>query len=509
MRIALNRLDTSGLNIDIPHAGKDGATSHVVLTRTEGLRGQWTSLAGEWSLAGLRCERALLSTLTLFLGTVVLRQTGEAELTALRGEVTQHAGVLKLDLQADVLLAERLALDIHAIALSGKAHLHGVHLALNGADGSLRAAHLRLADFVFEMPGLRVESPELSAKGFMVGWGHAGFHLEAESLAAARVSLSRSGLALSGEGLSAEGLHVHAGEVHCARASLSAGNVKVELPEPRAEAAADVQAAEEAGAVKTRRPIFDYRLLDGLSGRLHVDMNVDMTIPVFGSRRAVHKFRVAVDDGTLDYRELEADLSALEESLLDFAVRDGALVLERGIPLLPTRGRGKPLVIWPLDAADLSLAERRRVRLSVLPRAQLAPDLARNDAPASGPKRSSFALRRLGLDNMDVEFHLDALPETLPSSISRLRVERLAIEGQIAHELTGGSHPGHVDADIQGLEAALEQLGLGALALNAEQVQLARLAALRVSFEGLRPRSFEGKLTQLSLSRIQLVPHAS
>ncbi len=109
-------------------------------------------------------------------------------------------------------------------------------------------------------------------------------------------------------------------------------------------------------------------LLDGLAGVINVELSLDLTVPVIGRRRATHRFRIPIADGAVDYMGLEKDLSTLESALLDFAIRDGALVLEMGIPFLPTRGLGKPILQWDLAPADLDLARRDRIRLAVLPR---------------------------------------------------------------------------------------------------------------------------------------------
>src|SRR5690606_11056084 len=109
----------------------------------------------------------------------------------------------------------------------------------------------------------------------------------------------------------------------------------------------DVNEHTAEAALPQRRPWLDWNLLDSLTGHAHVDVGIDITLPLIGRRRAVHQLRVGVQQGRIDYRALESDLSALEDALLDFSVRDDALVLELGIPLLPTRGMGKPLIRWP------------------------------------------------------------------------------------------------------------------------------------------------------------------
>jgi hypothetical protein len=252
--------------------------------------------------------------------------------------------------------------------------------------------------------------------------------------------------------------------------------------------------------------VFDFRLLDGLSGSLHVDAVVDMTVPIIGHRRATHKLRLQVEDGSIDYRELESDLSALEESLLDFAVRDEALVLERGIPLLPTRGFGKPLVFWDLGPEDLALAHKRRVRLSVLPSARLAADLKEEREPRERESSTGmFALRRLGLEHIALDLSLNEVSGPMQGALKSLSCERLMARGEVQHELLGEARPGVVHAELHGLATSVEGLMLGELELSVARVQLGKLHDAALLFVGLKPTHLRVALDALTMRRAKLV----
>ncbi len=133
-------------------------------------------------------------------------------------------------------------------------------------------------------------------------------------------------------------------------------------------------------------------LLDGLAGEINVDLALDLTVPVIGRRRATHRFRIPIVDGVVDYMGLEGDLSTLESALLDFAIRDAALVLEMGNPVPPETRPRKPILQWDLAPAGLDLARRDRIRLAMLPRFRTVAGTP--DPPGSPSDSSRFAIRR-------------------------------------------------------------------------------------------------------------------
>ena len=161
--------------------------------------------------------------------------------------------------------------------------------------------------------------------------------------------------------------------------------------------------------------------------------------PILGSRKATHRFRIPVEQGTIDYMALESNLSTLENALLDFAVRDGELVLERVNPLFPARGRGKPIVAWSLTAMDLELAKRDLVRLAILPDARLVGESSGEESAASSSSSPSVALRRLSLRGITVKLAL--APNDPTRGRIRLRsIGALTLRGAIHHTADRAAH---------------------------------------------------------------------
>src|SRR5690606_11864726 len=80
------------------------------------------------------------------------------------------------------------------------------------------------------------------------------------------------------------------------------------------EAATAVEAEPPADPEPRRRLDLDF--LDRIDGRLDVDLTVDVTLPVLGSRRKTHHFRVPIAKGTFNYKDLEGDLAKLEDAFI-------------------------------------------------------------------------------------------------------------------------------------------------------------------------------------------------
>ena len=105
-------------------------------------------------------------------------------------------------------------------------------------------------------------------------------------------------------------------------------------------------------------------LLDTLNGQFDFDLSIDATVPVLGRRNALHKFRIAIEDGIINYKHLEKDLAFLEGLFIDIALQGENLILAREVPLIP--GTQKPLVTWPLNPVERELAKKKLVRIRSL-----------------------------------------------------------------------------------------------------------------------------------------------
>jgi hypothetical protein len=371
----------------------------------------------------------------------------------------------------------------------------------------VQAARASFRNLVVESSGaLRVTVPELHSEALKIGWGAPEFNLSFSRAHATELELTRASMQMRASGVALQDVEYHAGAVRAGHAKLERieGNMVLEKSAsvPDRNSQRPSVAPQRPSAVPPEPALWDRKLLDHLSGNLNVDVEVDLAVPIIGRRRATHELRVPIDDGSLDYLVLESGLSRLEDSLLDFAVRDGALVLEVGIPLVGVRGRGKPLVIWDLSPEDYRLAERNRVRLAVLPKARLSSPRQSEPPPDPGSNGGSrFALRHLTLANVDTNLALTPQPEPMNAPLRELVIGALHMQGTIHHDPESPPREGVLRVDADKLTAMVQDLPLGPQSLTVS-THLSRVEDATLRFEGTRLAQITLALTDLALEAL-------
>jgi hypothetical protein len=404
--------------------------------------------------------------------------------------------------------AARLKLEAGGTTLETELLIHGARLWIGGSEGRIEGERAQARGLRLQVGGAEAQAQELRAEHLRLGWGEQGFWLEAAVLEGPSLVVALADGEVEARQVRVVGLSLHGSDVAAHEASVEGARVDLTWAAAGPADGTVVEPQEHAPAARAAvAPSFDWRALDGLSGEINVDLHVDLTVPIIGRRRATHRFRIPIEQGSLDYLQLEGDLSTLENTLLDFAVRDdGTLVLERGIPLLPTRGRGKPILVWELDAAGLALAKQNRIRLAVLP--HFRPASSPSEPPAEGAgndrSRSSIALRRLGLANLQAHLGLRPAEGPLEGPLRRLAVGRLELQGSLHHDPDGEPREGELRGRLEGHEASLAGLVVGAHQVDLERLRLERLDALRVKFAGMRPTALSCELGELSLAGLAL-----
>jgi len=493
MKIALEHLDARGLTVDLPGTRDE----RVVIASASALRGTMTRGADTLELSDVSAKDVVLASLALQLGSVRLTAAEGATFSDLTLQLAQSPAGTVVSVTGTV-DTPMLSIETPTVSVRGRARMLGVRLGVHPGSGTLTAQRVLLSAVELRVGGVTVTVPDLVWEDFSMGWGDV-FRLEASALATATLDVATAMVSAQLRDVRIETFALVDGDVSVGRARVGRGSVAAQIP-PAAEPSED----DEASGPSAVSALLDWALLDGVSGQLDVDAAVDVTVPVIGSRKATHRLRVPLQHGALDYMALENNLSPLENSLLDFAVRDTGLVLERGIPLLPTRGRGKPIVVWDLDGDDLTLAQAYRIRLAVLPRGRLAKEASEPapDAPPAGP--SPIALRHLALHGIDVALSLAPPRAPLDAGIRTLQWERLTLKGQLTHDPGQSPRPGQLQGTLEGLAGQLRGVALGGRRLDLEGVALATLEGLEVAFAGLRPTTVQAGIGGLIVDRLAL-----
>jgi hypothetical protein len=493
MRIDLGEISARGLALALPPASSGSPDRRATLVSATDLGGLFESSEAGWKLTRLACSEALLRALAWTFGKVSLVSDEQARLGGVRGELEQEGGRLQLELTFEALGAARLVLVVGALRVAARVEAEGLTLQQGAGNGILQAKRAVFREFEATSGALRASAPELRVSDLTVDWGGEEFRFEIGAADAAALEVVSGSNRLQASGvellaLRSLGARVRLGDLRAARVELEAGLGQSPASAAREESEMD------------RAPLLDLGLLDTLEGRLDVDVEVDLSVPILGHRRATHELRLGIDGGAIDYLELEHGLSRLEDALLDFSVREGKLVLERGLPLLSTRGRGKPLLLWDLDEVDHARAVReRRVRLSLLP--QYRPAKSDDDEQEKGGG-SAFKLRALSLSNLAATLSLTQSRAGIGGVLPELTFAALTVQGDLHHR-PDQSPPGVLQAYGSQLRALLRDLPLAGR-IGAGGLEIAVLHSVQITFDGMRAKHLKGTLEGVTLASFEL-----
>lgn len=507
MKISLDRIDSRALVVDLPGTGDE----RVAVRSVVGLRGLLEQGAGRLTLSNVAAESLSLDALRLLFGSLVLSCGKGATFADLSVALDQRPDHLALDVRAASVTMLDLGVVDDDVVVGGGVALVGARLSVRDAEGSLAADGVELAGFTLRIGDLELAAEKLSGRGMVIRWGAAGFSLTADALEAPGLRITSAELRVALKGVRVRSFSLEGAQITVGEAAAETGAVAISFAAEPSAGSTD-EPANEDPRERHDEPLVDWRLLDAITGQVDVDVAVDLSVPVIGSRNATHRMRVPIEDGTLDYRALESNLSTLENALLDFSVRDGALVLETVNPLFPARGHGKPIVVWDLEASDLALAERERVRLSVLTRARLAgrdtadaADATASESPEP-PGNSAFALRKLAFQQIDVRLALTP-SEGPPTGQLRPRgIGALVAQGHLVHVPGELSPPGSVLGEITNLSASVVALRLDARRLDVASLTFASLSPIEITFADVHPTRVVLDLAGMALAGVRFAP---
>jgi len=481
VRINLQDAGATRLDIDL---SINGEVRRVCLTGLRAVTGQFERATGTARLRPLHAGQVTLGALEWPLPGGKLSITSPATLDGLAIEIDAAAEPDATPLSGRVTATRA---DADAIAIE---HLGGTRLvldaALRGAEvehspervGHAAADHLQVDNLQAVLSGALCRLSSAVLERARVDWRSNELLMGAAAAVITGLTMTLPGTGVTVEIDRAElpgGLRTSGGalvipELFVPEVRIAADDV-IELFRPRRP--------DGAPAKRARRP-FDLGFLDRVSGRLDVDMTLDMSVPVLGRREATHHFRVPIANGVINYRELERDLANFEDAFIDVEVRGQALVIERAIPLIP--GLEKPLVVWDLDQEELDLARRRLVRLRTIPRLRLA---ARG---SDRGEKSSLAVRSLRFDDIDIAIALAPPAAGQRDAISRASAGALRVTGRLAHEPHRTAEGAEVTrVNVSGSRLAAGPIEFAGPRIAAESIELGALVEGTAVFTGLRP----------------------
>jgi hypothetical protein len=385
-----------------------------------------------------------------------------------------------------------------------------------GADGGMEVLEIGVASVTGTGLSMRSRAIEIQAENIDVR--EAALRGRAFSLAA--VSVGKLSLELDLAALRA--------------ASLSPTAASPPATGPAEQAEPDAEPDDRDGAVAVRPPQrrsirsqIDWRFLDRVDGQIDIDVTVDAHLPVIRRRRATHYFRVPIEKGIFNYRQLENGLSSLENAVIDFDLKDHKLVIERDLPIIRMR---KNLVEWHLDEEEMALARQRKVKLRTLPRFEITSGNGKN----SDVKLHGVEIHPINIDlSVAPPAAAEAVSNTeagaagegaeaagAPEGASAARSEQAASVqeyGGILPELvlrrlmiTGSlDYPegeGALTLKVKQLAAALRGLPLGGFVVDVGAVRVESIEPIKIVFDGLRPRALSLTLNGLTLERVTVTP---
>lgn len=503
MKLVLDRIDTRGLKVALD------AGDEIAIASTTNLRGILETTDAATLIRDAKADQLVLAVLRLLLGTLTLAAPQGATLEKVVVTVDQRGDSLSLDVVAASLDAPEISVVDGGVAVLGRAHLEEVRLVVRGDEGSIAATRVELGAFSLRIDDVLVRAELARGAAIAIHWG-ADFAIEAARLevpaldvALPRAKLAAKGFSLSGFALRGDDVSVGRAEFEGARVGLDLSPPDI-MQTPRGGTPIVDPAAPESGA-----PLFDWRVLDGLGGQLDVDVDVDLTVPIIGRRHATHELRVAIEKGTIDYRAVEKNLSALEDAILDFSVRDHSLVLERVNPLLPLRGHGKPVIAWALEESDLALANQDRVRLAVLPEASVVGK--DDEAPAEDPPaKSPIALRLLRLLNLHARLSLAPVEGAITGTLRPVRLGALSIDGAIQYDPGAATPPGQLMGELHDFAASVHGLAVSdASSLDIDALAIGTIAPFEIAFADVSPTKIALDATGLVIEGARVTSRAT
>ena len=369
-------------------------------------------------------------------------------------------------------------------------------------------------------PLRKLELSRLDIDGIEGTVGDATYRLEELSLDGLQTLLGRDRISAEaadavGFALGTDNVRLSARRVSCPRGLIAVGDRELVAPHVSFE---DVRlVVDDLMAIQSQesdRQPMDWHFLDALEGQLDIDVAVDMTLPWIGRRRVTHYFRVPIQQGTIDYKRLEDDVHWLEAAFLTLELVDDRLVLARDLPLVPFSG--KALLSWPLEPADIPVADFCRVHIRNLLRPERPPPKSKPDKnkPDKSKSRSKLTLHQLAMENIKLQLATGTPAQmTLPGGAmlqfgdDRSRgLSGLALTGELrfSGDGTEAVEPTSLAGVIDLLDVTLSDIRMGEATLSVDRLHVAGVEQIELQFRGLRPERLEISIDRMAATNLRV-----
>lgn len=290
-------------------------------------------------------------------------------------------------------------------------------------------------------------------------------------------------------------------EIIAPHASLS--DVKLHLPDLGKFRPAASSALARAAEVPLRQSRL--RFLDAVTGEISVRVEVQLDLPVLGTRTLNQQLKIPVVEGSIDFRALEDSLDWLEGRFLDLGVEDRCLVLSWRVPIFSPRT--KELISWQLDDDAYALATFDRVPLRALADFRMpGGDEPDPGASQSGTRKKS-RLRKLTMADLDARLSLRA-PHAAELGHGAILfggegapgLVDLAVHGSLTHPPA----PGALAGTIGLVDVTTKDVHLGGASITVDRLHLGAIEQVELAFDGFRPVGLTCSLSRATATNLSL-----
>jgi hypothetical protein len=259
--------------------------------------------------------------------------------------------------------------------------------------------------------------------------------------------------------------------------------------------------APKSGVLPALRQSGKLRFLDSLQGQINGRLEVKLDLPVLGKRTLDQELKIAIKDGSLDFRALDESLDWLEGAFLDLDMHDERLAVRWKVPIF---GSKHDLISWALDKDATTLATFGRVPVRSLADFKFGED--DDDEPAKHKDDDKHQLlQSFAIKAIDIAVSL--APRIVETSSGAIMFGGDDQPGIVDLKVTGevkNTGPGLLHGAIGSIDTTISDVRFGPVRVTADRLTFDGLDHLEVIFDGFRPVSATVKVHRVTASNLVL-----